>query len=112
MINFIICDDNEFFLMEICKIVDDFCIKKKMSYKIYPFKNYDFDFFEIEDGKVLSFEAVGGCNGNLKGIGRLIRGRDVQEVIEDLNGVTCGPKPTSCPDQIAKALEAYCKENG
>ncbi|WP_296242206.1 TIGR03905 family TSCPD domain-containing protein [uncultured Faecalicoccus sp.] len=68
--------------------------------------------FEIEGGKILAFEAVGGCNGNLKGIGRLMQGRDVQEVIEDLRGVTCGPKPTSCPDQIANALEAYCKENG
>lgn len=68
--------------------------------------------FEIEDGKVLSFEAVGGCNGNLKGIGRLLKGRPVKEVIEDLQGVTCGPRPTSCPDQISQALEVFVKENG
>ena len=67
---------------------------------------------KIEDNKIIDAEFFGGCNGNLKGIGRLMQGRDVQEVIEDLRGVTCGPKPTSCPDQIAKALEAYCKENG
>lgn len=46
MINFIICDDNEFFLMDICKIVDDFCVKKNINYKIYPFKSYNFEFIK------------------------------------------------------------------
>lgn len=68
--------------------------------------------FEIQDGVIQSFEANGGCNGNLKGIGRLLKGRDVKEVMEDLEGVTCGIKSTSCPDQISKALQAYVKENG
>ncbi|MDO4467404.1 MAG: TIGR03905 family TSCPD domain-containing protein [Bacillota bacterium] len=63
--------------------------------------------FEIEDGKVTGFEAVGGCSGNLRGIGRLLKGRDIDEVIEVLEGTTCGMKPTSCPDQIAQALKAY-----
>ena len=52
-------------------------------------------------------KAVGGCNGNLKGIGCLLKGRSVDEVIETLSGVKCGNKPTSCPDQIACALKAY-----
>ena len=63
--------------------------------------------FEIEDGIIKSFEAIGGCNGNLKGIGCLLKGRSVDEVIDTLTGVTCGNKPTSCPDQIACALKAY-----
>ena len=52
MINFIICDDNEFFLMDICKIVDDFCVKKNINYKIYPFKSYNFEFIKIMDERL------------------------------------------------------------
>ena len=62
-------------------------------------------FFEIEDGKVKNVQYIGGCNGNLKGIGALIEGMDVQEAISRLEGITCGPKATSCPDQLAKALK-------
>lgn len=51
----------------------------------------------------VSFE--GGCNGNLQGIGALIKGMKVQDVIRKLDGIRCGPKPTSCPDQLCRALE-------
>lgn len=68
--------------------------------------------FEIEEGIVQSFEAIGGCNGNLKGIGRLLKGQPVSDVIQRLEGVTCGFKETSCPDQIASALKEYLKNNG
>lgn len=61
--------------------------------------------FEVEDGKITSAEVIGGCNGNLKGICALIKGMDIQDVIARLDGITCGPKPTSCPDQIAQALK-------
>ena len=61
--------------------------------------------FEIEDGKVKNVQYIGGCNGNLKGIGALVEGMDVQEAITRLEGITCGPKNTSCPDQLAKALK-------
>ena len=61
--------------------------------------------FEIEDGKVKNVQYIGGCNGNLKGIGALIEGMDAQEAITRLEGITCGPKATSCPDQLAKALK-------
>ena len=61
--------------------------------------------FEIEDNKVRNVQYIGGCNGNLKGIGALIEGMDVQEAIARLEGITCGPKATSCPDQLAKALK-------
>ena len=61
--------------------------------------------FEIEDGKVRNVQYIGGCNGNLKGIGALIEGMEVNEAISRLDGITCGPKATSCPDQLAKALK-------
>jgi len=61
--------------------------------------------FEIEDGKVLNVEFIGGCNGNLKGISALVKGMEVDEVIARLEGTCCGMKPTSCPDQLATALK-------
>lgn len=62
-------------------------------------------FFEIEDGKLKNVQFMGGCNGNLKGIGSLVEGMDVHTVIERLEGTKCGMKQTSCPDQLAKALK-------
>ena len=64
-------------------------------------------FFEIEDGKVHNVQYLGGCNGNLQGIGKLVEGMPVDEVISRLSGIRCGFKPTSCPDQLAQALTAY-----
>ena len=61
--------------------------------------------FEIEDGKVKNVQYIGGCNGNLKGISKLVEGREVAEVIARLDGTTCGMKNTSCPDQLAQALK-------
>ena len=67
--------------------------------------------FEIEDGKVKNVQFIGGCNGNLKGIGALVEGMAAQEAISRLEGTTCGPKNTSCPDQLATALKtALAKE--
>ena len=62
-------------------------------------------FFEIEDGKLKNVQFLGGCNGNLTGIGSLVEGMDVQEVIHRLEGTCCGMKATSCPDQLAQALK-------
>lgn len=62
--------------------------------------------FELEDNKVHGVQFFGGCNGNLKGIGSLVEGMDADEVIAKLKGTTCGFKNTSCPDQLAQALEA------
>lgn len=61
--------------------------------------------FEIEDNKVRNVQYIGGCNGNLKGIGALVEGMDVDEVIARLEGTKCGMKDTSCPDQLARALK-------
>ena len=61
---------------------------------------------EVEDGKILRVEVLGGCSGNLQGISRLVVGMDVNEAIRRMEGIRCGTKPTSCPDQLAKALKA------
>ena len=62
-------------------------------------------YFDVENGKVTNVEFLGGCNGNLKGIGSLVQGMDIDEVISRLEGTTCGGKHTSCPDQLAQALK-------
>lgn len=62
-------------------------------------------FFDIEDGKVINVKFLGGCNGNLQGISSLVEGMDVADVIKKLEGIRCGFKPTSCPDQLATALK-------
>ena len=62
--------------------------------------------FEVEDGKVKNVQFFGGCNGNLKGIGALVEGMAVEDVIARVEGITCGMKSTSCPDQLAQALKA------
>ena len=62
--------------------------------------------FEVEDGKVMNVQFIGGCNGKLKGIGSLVEGMSIDEVISRLEGICCGMKTTSCPDQLAKALKA------
>ena len=63
--------------------------------------------FDVNDNKLSNVSFFGGCDGNLKGIGKLVEGQDIDSVIEKLEGVRCGRKPTSCPDQLAQALKAY-----
>ncbi len=62
--------------------------------------------FDLENGKVSNVQFLGGCNGNLKGIGALVEGMDVDTVIARVEGIHCGMKSTSCPDQLAQALKA------
>ena len=61
--------------------------------------------FEVEDNKVKNVQFFGGCNGNLKGIAARVEGMDIDEVIARVEGVKCGMKSTSCPDQLAQALK-------
>jgi len=61
---------------------------------------------EIEDGILKSLKVEGGCSGNLQGICKLVAGMPVDEVIRRVDGIRCGFKPTSCPDQLAQALKA------
>lgn len=62
--------------------------------------------FDLEDNKVRNVQFLGGCNGNLKGIAALIEGMDADEIIARVEGIKCGMKATSCPDQLAQALKA------
>ena len=61
---------------------------------------------EVKDGIIESVQFTGGCNGNLKGICALVKGMRVEDAIEKLEGIRCGMKPTSCPDQLAQALKS------
>lgn len=61
--------------------------------------------FEVEDGIVRNVRFTGGCHGNLQGIGALVEGMKIEDVIARLDGILCRDKPTSCPDQLAKALK-------
>lgn len=67
--------------------------------------------FEVTDNKVHNVQFVGGCSGNTQGVAKLVEGMDVQEVIARVEGIRCGAKPTSCPDQLAVALKAYQAEH-
>ena len=61
--------------------------------------------FEIEDNKVKSVRFYGGCSGNTQGVARLVEGMDVDDAISRMEGIKCGFKSTSCPDQLAQALK-------
>lgn len=65
--------------------------------------------FEVENNKLSNVQFFGGCNGNLKGIGALVEGMDIDDVIARLEGTKCGMKSTSCPDQLANALKEVKK---
>lgn len=62
--------------------------------------------FDIVDGKLANVSFVGGCHGNLQGIGALVEGMDAKEAVARLEGIKCGFKKTSCPDQLAQAVKA------
>lgn len=63
--------------------------------------------FEIEDNKITDINFVGGCPGNLVGISQLVKNMEIEEAINKLKGIPCRTKETSCPDQLAHALEQY-----
>ena len=67
--------------------------------------------FDIDGDIIKGLKIIGGCPGNTVGVSRLVEGRKIDEVIQMLKGIECGVKGTSCPDQVAKALEKYKIEN-
>ena len=67
--------------------------------------------FEINDHIIKSVQFTGGCAGNTQGVARLIEGMDIDEAISRLDGIKCGFKSTSCPDQLAQALKQYKESN-
>ena len=66
--------------------------------------------FEVEDNKVKNVQFVGGCSGNTQGVARLIDGMDIDEAISRIEGIQCGFRPTSCPDQLAHAVAEALKQ--
>lgn len=64
----------------------------------------------VDDGVLEDVKVLGGCSGNLQGIASLVRGMKVEDIIQRLEGIRCGRKATSCPDQLAQALKALPKE--
>ncbi|MCQ4022452.1 MULTISPECIES: TIGR03905 family TSCPD domain-containing protein [unclassified Ruminococcus] len=66
---------------------------------------------DMEGNIIKNVKFYGGCNGNLKGIGSLVQGMKAEEVIKRCEGICCGMKSTSCPDQLAKALQQYLASN-
>ena len=63
--------------------------------------------FDVQDNKLTNVQFVGGCAGNTQGVARLVEGMEVDEAIRRLHGIQCGPRPTSCPDQLARALKQF-----
>ena len=63
--------------------------------------------FTVEDGIITEASFTGGCNGNTQGVCALVKGMKVEEAIKRMEGIKCGPRPTSCPDQFAQALKEY-----
>ena len=68
--------------------------------------------YEVENGVVTDCRFVGGCMGNTQGVAALVKGMNVEEAISRLKGIQCGFRGTSCPDQLATALEEYLEQNG
>lgn len=66
--------------------------------------------FDLEENKVYNLAFYGGCNGNLKAISKLLEGMEAEEIIKKLEGNTCGRRPTSCADQLTKALKQALAE--
>ena len=62
---------------------------------------------DIENGVIVNAQFTGGCSGNTQGVAALVVGMTVDEAIKRLRGIHCGPRPTSCPDQLARALEEH-----
>ena len=67
--------------------------------------------FSIDNNIIIDAKTIGGCPGNSQGVSSLIKGMNIDEVITKLKGINCANRGTSCPDQIARALEQYKKEN-
>jgi len=81
-----------------------------MKYKTHGVCSQEIN-FEIEGNKVGHVQFVGGCSGNTQGVSRLVEGMDVDDAIRRLEGIKCGFRPTSCPDQLSKALKEYKESN-
>ena len=87
-----------------------FSMSKSFSFPNVGTCSKQTNFVLNDDHTIASIEVIGGCNGNLKGISRLLKGMKAEDAIARMEGTTCGPRPTSCPDQIAKNLKKALAE--
>ncbi len=78
---------------------------RDFTYKTHGTCSREILFSLDDENRIHNLSFIGGCNGNLKGIGKLCEGRDAKEIADLLEGNTCGLKSTSCPDQLAKAIK-------
>lgn len=78
-----------------------------MTYKTHGVCSQRISFDVDENNKLTHVQFVGGCSGNTQGVARLVEGMDVDEAIRRLDGIRCGFRATSCPDQLAQALKQY-----
>jgi uncharacterized protein (TIGR03905 family) len=84
----------------------------KMEYRYKPEDVCSMEMiFEIEGNILKKLKIIGGCPGNTVGVSKLVEGKTIDEVISLLKGIQCGNRGTSCPDQVAKALEEWKKQN-
>mgnify|MGYP002688450514 CR=1 FL=1 len=95
-----------YFLCHVLEKAAERMIKMKFTYKPKGVCS-QFMEMEIEDGKIHGLNVMGGCSGNLQGISSLLKGMPVQEAIQRMEGIRCGMKSTSCPDQMAQALKQF-----
>ena len=79
---------------------------KTITYRTCATFSREITFEDDEDNKIHNVVYIGGCNGNLKGIAALVEGMDKDKVANLLEGIKCGPKNTSCPDQLSKAMKS------
>ena len=76
----------------------------RQSWEIFHSRQITFD---VVDNKLTNVRFLGGCSGNTQGVSKLVEGMDIDEVIKRTDGILCGARPTSCPDQLARALKQY-----
>lgn len=92
-----------------------YCYIETMKHILYRTKgtcSSEIDVTIDDNGIVQQVFFMGGCNGNLQGLSQLVKGMKVEEVIKRLNGIRCGNKRTSCPDQLCRALETAIGNDG
>ena len=82
---------------------------ERITYKTQNVCSRSID-IDVEDGIIVSVKFNGGCAGNTQGVASLLKGMKIEDAIDRLEGIRCGFKPTSCPDQLAKALKKHISE--
>ena len=83
---------------------------KHITYQTQGTCSKQIDFDIDDDGRIRNLQFLGGCHGNLQGISQLVNGMRPEDVKQRLDGIRCGYKNTSCPDQLCRAIESCMKQ--